>query len=245
MNNMDKSRVDFLGWELYSGHREREKNAAGVYVMGTISVFFIVEIIGTVAFACSGAMVAIKKNLDLLGIIVLGVTTAVGGGMIRDILIGIHPPALFTNPVYVMAAFVAVLCLFLIIKCRRITIEALSSLWYERVMNILDAVGLGAFTVVGIDTAITAGFGEYNFLMIFLGVITGVGGGVLRDIMAGETPAVLRRHVYACASLAGAVSYVLLQRVLESEWDLILSASLVVVIRVLARHYKWNLPRAL
>ena len=124
--------------------------------METITVFFIVEIIGTVAFACSGAMVAIKKNLDLLGIIVLGVTTAVGGGMIRDILIGIHPPALFTNPVYVMAAFVAVLCLFLIIKCRRITIEALSSLWYERVMNILDAVGLGAFTVVGIDTAITA-----------------------------------------------------------------------------------------
>ena len=213
--------------------------------METITVFFIVEIIGTVAFACSGAMVAIKKNLDLLGIVVLGVTTAVGGGMIRDILIGIHPPALFTNPVYVMAAFVAVLCLFLIIKCRRITIEALSSLWYERVMNILDAVGLGAFTVVGIDTAITAGFGEYNFLMIFLGVITGVGGGVLRDIMAGETPAVLRRHVYACASLAGAVSYVLLQKVLESEWDLILSASLVVVIRVLARHYNWNLPRAL
>ena len=112
--------------------------------METITVFFIVEIIGTVAFACSGAMVAIKKNLDLLGIIVLGVTTAVGGGMIRDILIGIHPPALFTNPVYVMAAFVAVLCLFLIIKCRRITIEALSSLWYEAVMNILDAVGLGA-----------------------------------------------------------------------------------------------------
>ena len=157
--------------------------------METITVFFIVEIIGTVAFACSGAMVAIKKNLDLLGIIVLGVTTAVGGGMIRDILIGIHPPALFTNPVYVMAAFVAVLCLFLIIKCRRITIEALSSLWYERVMNILDAVGLGAFTVVGIDTAITAGFGEYNFLMIFLGVITGVDGGVLRDIMAGVSPA--------------------------------------------------------
>lgn len=165
--------------------------------------------------------------------------------MLRDILIGIHPPALFTNPVYVMAAFLAVLCLFLIIKYRRITMEALSSLWYERVMNILDAIGLGAFTVVGIDTAITAGFGEYHFLMIFLGVITGVGGGVLRDIMAGETPAVLRRHVYACASLAGAVSYVLLQKVLESDWDLILSASLVVVIRVLARHYKWNLPRAL
>ena len=140
-----------------------------------LSVFFMIEIVGTIAFACSGALVAIKKNLDLLGVIVLGVTTAVGGGMLRDLLIGIHPPALFVNPVYVLAAFVAVLILFAFVRYRRITMEALSSLWYERVMNLLDAIGLGAFTVVGIDTAIGAGFGGYKFLMIFLGVITGVG----------------------------------------------------------------------
>ena len=210
-----------------------------------LSVFFMIEVVGTIAFACSGALVAIKKNLDLLGVIVLGVTTAVGGGMLRDLLIGIHPPALFVNPVYVLAAFVAVLILFAFVRYRRITMEALSSLWYERVMNLLDAIGLGAFTVVGIDTAIGAGFGGYKFLMIFLGVITGVGGGILRDMMAGETPAVLRKHVYACASLAGAVSYVALRNVMDNGWDMILSALLVVVIRVLARHYRWNLPRAM
>ena len=210
-----------------------------------LSVFFMIEIVGTIAFACSGALVAIKKNLDLLGVIVLGVTTAVGGGMLRDLLIGIHPPALFVNPVYVLAAFVAVLILFAFVRYRRITMEALSSLWYERAMNLLDAIGLGAFTVVGIDTAIGAGFGGYKFLMIFLGVITGVGGGILRDMMAGETPAVLRKHVYACASLAGAVSYVALRNVMDNGWDMILSALLVVVIRVLARHYRWNLPRAM
>ena len=198
-----------------------------------LSVFFMIEIVGTIAFACSCALVAIKKNLDLLGVIVLGVTT------------GIHPPALFVNPVYVLAAFVAVLILFAFVRYRRITMEALSSLWYERVMNLLDAIGLGAFTVVGIDTAIGAGFGGYKFLMIFLGVITGVGGGILRDMMAGETPAVLRKHVYACASLAGAVSYVALRNVMDNGWDMILSALLVVVIRVLARHYRWNLPRAM
>ncbi len=209
------------------------------------TVFFMVEMIGTVAFACSGAMVAIKKNLDLLGIIVLGVTTAVGGGMLRDLLIGITPPTLFVNPVYVMMAFLSVVVLFLIVKYGRVTIEMMESLWYERVMNLMDAVGLGAFTVVGIDAAVNAGFGEYHFLMIFLGVITGVGGGILRDMMAGVTPAVLKKHVYACASLAGAVSYVGLMNVLDSDWDMILSALLVVVIRVLARHYKWNLPRAL
>ena len=210
-----------------------------------LSVFFMIEIVGTIAFACSGALVAIKKNLDLLGVIVLGVTTAVGGGMLRDLLIGIHPPALFVNPVYVLAAFVAVLILFAFVRYRRITMEALSSLWYERVMNLLDAIGLGAFTVVGIDTAIGAGFGGYKFLMIFLGVITGVGGGILRDMMAGGTPAGLRKHVYACASLAGAVSYVALRNVMDNGWDMILSALLVVVIRVLARHYRWNLPRAM
>lgn len=209
------------------------------------TVFFMVEMIGTVAFACSGAMVAIKKNLDLLGIIVLGVTTAVGGGMLRDLLMGITPPTLFVNPVYVMMAFLSVVVLFLIVKYGRVTIEMMESLWYERVMNLMDAVGLGAFTVVGIDAAVNAGFGEYHFLMIFLGVITGVGGGILRDMMAGVTPAVLKKHVYACASLAGALSYVGLMNVLDNDWDMVLSALLVVVIRVLARHYKWNLPRAL
>lgn len=210
-----------------------------------ITMFFIIEIIGTIAFACSGAMVAIERRLDLLGVIVLGVTTAVGGGMLRDIIIGIHPPTLFMKPVYVTSAFAAVMVLFLIVRCRAMPIEALSSVAYERVMNLLDAIGLGAFTVVGIDTAMGAGYGEYHFLMIFLGVITGVGGGILRDMMAGQTPYVLKKHVYACASIAGAVCYVLLLDVLRQGMAMVMSAVLVVVIRVLARHYKWNLPVAM
>lgn len=210
-----------------------------------VTVFFIIEMIGTVAFACSGAMVAVKKQLDMLGVIVLGVTTAVGGGMIRDLIIGIQPPTLFVNPVYVIVAFTAVVILFLVVKSRRLPIEALETVTYERVMNLLDAVGLGAFTVVGIDTAIEAGYGDYRFLMVFLGVITGVGGGILRDIMAGQTPAVLKKHVYACASIAGAICYVLLLDSFGTDISMIVSAVLVVVIRVLARHYKWNLPRAM
>lgn len=210
-----------------------------------ITIFFMVELIGTIAFACSGAMVAIEKRLDLLGVVVLGVTTAVGGGMLRDIIIGIHPPTLFMKPVYVLTAFAAVVALFLIIRCRAMPIEALSSVTYERVMNLLDAIGLGAFTVVGIDTAIAAGYEEYHFLMVFLGVITGVGGGILRDIMAGQTPYVLKKHVYACASIAGAVCYVALLDVMQQAMAMVISAVLVVAIRLLARHYKWNLPTAM
>lgn len=216
-----------------------------MYMFDNISVFFIIEIIGTIAFACSGAMVAIKKQLDLLGIIVLGVTTAVGGGMIRDLIIGIHPPALFVNPVYVLMAFISVMILFAFVRFRRMSMNVLESVTYERIMNLLDAIGLGAFTVVGIDTAIETGFGDYHFLMIFLGVITGVGGGILRDIMAGQTPAVLKKHIYACASIAGAVCYVLLLKVMPAGTAMVISAVLVVVIRVLARHYKWNLPKAM
>ncbi|MDD3253598.1 MAG: trimeric intracellular cation channel family protein [Lachnospiraceae bacterium] len=214
-------------------------------MFGEITVFFIVEMIGTVAFAWSGAMVAIEKRLDLLGIIVLGVTTACGGGMLRDLLVGVIPPSLFVNPVYVFMAFVSVMVLFLFVKGRHLSINILVSEGYERVMNLLDAIGLGAFTVVGIDTGIAAGYGDYHFLVIFLGVITGVGGGILRDIMAGQTPAVLRKHIYACASIAGAVCYAVLMQFMARNVAMVASAVLVVVIRVLARHYKWNLPKAM
>lgn len=84
-----------------------------------VSIFFIIEVIGTVAFASSGAMVAIKQQLDLLGVVVLGVTTAVGGGMLRDIILGNVPPGLFMNPVYVMAAFITVLALFIVVRLTR------------------------------------------------------------------------------------------------------------------------------
>lgn len=210
------------------------------------NLFFIIEMIGTIAFACSGALVAIKKELDLLGIIVLGVTTAVGGGMIRDLLIGIHPPSLFCDPIYVFAAFTAVMLLFIGIRySQKMTIEILESEGCDRVMNLLDAIGLGAFTVVGIDTAMEAGFSDHRFLMVFLGVITGVGGGILRDIMAGQTPAVLKKHVYACASIAGAICYVWMMDLCSDDLAMVVSACIVVVIRVLARHYKWNLPKAM
>lgn len=229
--NKSKRRKKMLG--------RREENL----MIQDISVFFVVELIGTVAFACSGAMVAIEKQLDLLGVIVLGVITAVGGGMIRDILIGIEPPSLFLNPVYVVTALIAVLILFCIMKFSGRCQALLSSEMYEGMMNFMDAIGLGVFTVVGMDTAISAGYGEYRFLMIFLGVITGVGGGILRDIMAVQPPYVLKKHIYACASLAGALCYMLLLPRIDRDGAVVISACLVVLIRVLARKYRWNLPR--
>ena len=110
-------------------------------------------------------------------------------------------------------------------------------------MNILDAIGLGAFTVTGIDTGVEAGYGSYHFLIIFLGVITGIGGGILRDIMAGETPYVLKKHIYACASIAGACLYTFFLEYTRSDLAMVVSALLVIAIRMLASHYRWDLPK--
>ncbi|WP_321003408.1 trimeric intracellular cation channel family protein [Eisenbergiella porci] len=206
------------------------------------NIIFIVEIIGTIAFASSGAMVAVRKRLDLFGIIVLGVITAVGGGMLRDLMIGNIPPNMFRNPIYVLAAFLTVLVLFLLFRCWPFLLGSRYIEGYEKIMNILDAIGLGAFTVIGIDTGVEAGYGDYHFLIIFLGVITGIGGGILRDIMAGETPYVLKKHIYACASIAGACLYVVLLQVTRSDSAMIGSALLVVAIRILASHFRWDLP---
>ncbi len=206
------------------------------------NIIFPVEIIGTIAFASSGAMVAVRKRLDLFGIIVLGVITAVGGGMLRDLMIGNIPPSMFKNPVYVLAAFLTVIVLFLLFRRWPFLLASHYMEEYERVMNILDAIGLGAFTVIGIDTGIEAGYGDYYFLVIFLGVITGIGGGILRDIMAGETPFVLKKHIYACASISGACLYVFLLQFFRSDFTMVVSACLVILIRVLASHFRWNLP---
>lgn len=208
------------------------------------SLFFFIEVIGTIAFASSGAMVAIKKQLDLLGVIVLGVTTAVGGGMLRDIIIGNVPPALFKDPIYVLLAFITVMLLFVIVRLNQKILDGRSMETYEKVMNIFDAIGLGAFTVVGIDTAVLSGYGDYHFLIIFLGVITGVGGGILRDIMAGQTPYVLRKHIYACASIVGAILYAWLLNYIDGNIAMLIGACSVVLIRLMATHFCWNLPTA-
>ena len=212
---------------------------------GTIDLTFVLEMIGTVAFALSGAMVAIQKRLDLLGILVLGITTAVGGGLIRDLIIGIHPPMMFVKPVYVVVSAIFILILFLIIKVNHSSPKFLESVLYETLFNLMDAIGLGVFTVVGVNSVMNNDMNHMLFLKIFLGVITGVGGGLIRDMMANETPGILRKHVYACASIVGAVCYIILYDWLRSGTAMVLSVILVVVIRVLAKHYEWNLPKAL
>ncbi len=208
------------------------------------SIYLAMEFVGTIAFACSGSMIAMQRRLDYLGVVVLGITTAVGGGILRDIIIGQIPPSLFLNPSNAIIAFWINTCLFITVKMRWSHYLHLQSKEYDDIMNLSDALGLGIFTATGINTAITAGFGSYTLFCVFLGVITGVGGGILRDILLGQTPIVLRKHVYACASIAGAVTYINLLPIANRDTSMLLSSLVVLVIRILARKYNWNLPVA-
>ncbi len=204
---------------------------------------FIIEIIGTIAFASSGAMVGIKKQMDLLGVCVLGMTTAVGGGMIRDLILGVTPPVMFQNPTYALIAIAFSVLVFcgLYFFNNKLTQSKVQGV-YDKLMMIFDSLGLGLFTVVGVTTAINIGYETTGFLQIFVGVLTGVGGGVLRDIMAGNTPYIFVKHVYASASILGAVVCVLVERWFGELPAMLIGAAVVFVIRILAAHFKWNLP---
>ena len=205
---------------------------------------FIIEIIGTIAFASSGAMVGIKKQMDLLGVCVLGMTTAVGGGMIRDLILGVNPPVMFQNPTYALLAIAFSILIFCVMYFfqGKFTHSRFYEI-YDKLMMVFDSLGLGLFTVVGVTTAINIGYETTGFLQIFVGVLTGVGGGVLRDIMAGNTPYIFVKHVYASASIFGAIVCVLLSMRFSELTAMLVSAAVVFIIRLLAAHYKWNLPR--
>lgn len=205
---------------------------------------FIIEIIGTIAFASSGAMVGIRKQMDLLGVCVLGMTTAVGGGMIRDLILGVNPPVMFQNPTYALLAIafsVFIFCGMYFFQGKLANSKFHEA--YDKMMMIFDSLGLGLFTVVGVTTAINIGYATTGFLQIFVGVLTGVGGGVLRDIMAGNTPYIFVKHVYASASIIGAVVCVLMGLKFSELTAMLVGAAVVFVIRILAAYYKWNLPR--
>ena len=206
----------------------------------TERLLLVVEIIGTVAFAVSGAMVGLRKGMDIFGVCILGLVTAVGGGVIRDLVLGNTPPATFQSPVYALVAVAVSLIVFLPFVRR--LFDRFQN-FYDHLLLGMDSLGLGIFTVVGVRTAYDAGHDGF-FLLIFVGVITGVGGGVLRDILAGQTPYIFVKHIYACASLVGAVVCVVLWGLIGGMWSMISGAASVVVLRTLAAHFRWNLPRA-
>lgn len=206
------------------------------------TLFLVLELIGVVAFSVSGAMVSVKKNMDIFGIVLLGLLTAFGGGILRDCLLGCTPPAFFTNYWMILAGTVAAIAVFMVARLLKERYFS-NELAIERINNVFDALGLGAFAVTGSRIAMDAGFERQWFLVLSMGLVTAIGGGLIRDLMLREIPFVLNRRIYAIAALEGAAAYYLLQLAGAEEF---LSASLGIALtflmRMLATKYKWNLP---
>ena len=185
-----------------------------------------------------------EKKMDIFGVNILGATTAVGGGMMRDIILGVTPPAAFSQPVYILFSILTSTLLFAIVYTNpEILHSRIKSRYYDKIMLWCDTAGLGIFTVVGIQTASKILPQDNPFFFVFIGVLTGVGGGVLRDIMAGETPYILVREIYASAAIAGGITCVVCGSTMGEATATVLGLIVTVVIRSLAAYFHWNLLR--
>lgn len=203
----------------------------------------VLEWIGTVSFAISGSLVAIGHGLDLFGVLMVGTITAVGGGIIRDLILGNVPPLIFFQSDVLL---VAVLTCMLVFVLAYFNANRLSSVLHkvEFMTLLFDSFGLGAFSVAGVQLAWDGGFGEQFVLCVLMGCLTGVGGGVVRDMLVNVKPYVFTKHVYAVASLAGSILYYLILAFTPyGDIGSFAALSLVIVIRILAARYRWELPK--
>lgn len=193
----------------------------------------VMEMIGTVAFACSGALVAIEKELDHYGILFLAIITAVGGGIVRDTMINADLPVALENPIYVIVS--AVTGIIVIGSYKRFV-------RLERIMKIFDALGLAAFTAIGAEAALS--HHVYTpFVVITLAILTGTGGGLLRDVLAQKVPMVLQREVYSVASILGALTFLAAYAYWGKGMAMYLCFGVTAIVRLVAIKMNLHLAR--
>ena len=194
----------------------------------------LIDFIGTFAFAISGALVATRHRLDLFGVLVLSFAAATAGGMVRDVMLGMTPPVSILDWRYLAVSLIAGLLTFY----RHAQVERM-----RNPVQFFDAAGLGLFAVIGADKALTAGLGPVGAVM--LGVLSGVGGGIARDVLVAQVPSVLKRELYAVAAMAGALVVVIGHALaLPSAPVAMIGAGLCFALRSMAIRRGWRLPVA-
>lgn len=198
-----------------------------------MGLLYIFDLFGTLVFSSTGAIRGIEKKLDLFGIFVMSFLTAVGGGTIRDIIMN-KTPFYFFDINYTVAI---VLGMFIVIFFKNLILR------YKNILVYLDAIGLGVFSVIGAEKGMSANLPDIGIIIV--GLITGIGGGILRDVMIREIPFVLEKEIYATASIIGLIVFVLFVRlnivpIVTAVW---ISILVIVVIRILSFQLKINLPK--
>ncbi|NRA11647.1 MAG: trimeric intracellular cation channel family protein [Crocinitomicaceae bacterium] len=197
-----------------------------------IDTIIVIDILGTFAFAISGVMAAVERKFDLFGTIILAFVTAVGGGTLRDILIGQTPVGWMVSDIHVWVMLSALpLSYFFLKQLQRM----------RKAFLLFDTIGIGLFTILGLEVALDHGL--YPVIAIMMGVVSAVFGGVMRDVLSNQVPLIFRKEIYAFACFAGALVYIELDYLsIWSELKLILSILTVIAIRLLSIRYKWSIP---
>lgn len=194
--------------------------------------YTIIDILGTIAFAISGVLVAMEKKLDLFGVIIIAFVTSIGGGTLRDLLIGNTPVVWMRDATYVTTILVSVTLSILFVKQLK---------YLRKSLFLFDTIGIGLFTMIGIEKGIEAGLSP--IICIALGTITASFGGVIRDILCNEIPVIFRKEIYATPCILGGISYFLLEQLPIVDAYAYVGGILVVVsIRLLAVKFAIRLP---
>ena len=200
--------------------------------MEETTFIIVIEVLGTISFAISGIRLAAAKNFDWFGGYVCGIAVAIGGGTIRDVMLG-TTPFWMTSPFYMLCTALALVIVVMFAKW----IEPLKNAWF-----VFDTLGLALFTIAGIQKSVM--FGQPYWVAIIMGCITGAAGGVIRDVLLNNEPVIFRKEIYALASVAGGIAYWLVTRIDNSiELAVIVSFAVTVTIRFLAVRYHLSLPK--
>lgn len=198
-----------------------------------MNLLYALDLLGTAAFAASGAWAGIRRDMDLFGVVLLGLVTANGGGTVRDLLLG-APPFILKNETYLYLSLLVSLLVFVFHRKME---------FLQHPLQYFDAVGLGTFVVIGTGKALEYHIGFFGSVM--MGVMTATAGGMIRDVLSNQVPLVLQREVYASACIAGGILLYLLHfTVFPPDWALVVSAMTVIIVRLLAIQKGWSLPKA-
>ncbi|MBO5313414.1 MAG: trimeric intracellular cation channel family protein [Clostridia bacterium] len=205
------------------------------------TILRVVEFVGVIAFSISGAIIAIQKKTDIIGALIFALLTSFGGGFIRDITLGITPRILSLDNLSL-----CIVCLVIAGGCFSLafvpkTAELITKHSHNFIIELFDAIGLSVFCVLGIDVAIEVSGGANPLVLVFCGCITGVGGGMLRDICSAEIPFILRKHIYLIPTLLGSLFYTFTYK-FNHIASMLIAIGIIIVLRVLAILFKWNLP---
>lgn len=196
-------------------------------------IFSTLDILGTIAFAISGALAGIEKKLDFFGVFIIALVTSIGGGTLRDLLIGNTPVTWLLNlqTLYIVIGSTIVAVLFR----QRLSI-------FRTSLFLFDTIGIGIFTIIGIEKGLMVNLSP--IVCIMLGTITACFGGVTRDILCNEIPVIFHKEIYATACLMGAVMFFILKFLqVHDDFIYIATAGTIILIRILAVRYRWSFPQ--